>query len=298
MQTLLIAGFGDIARRAVPELRKRWRLLALVRSSQQMQTARDLGVIPILADLDQRASLHKLSGLVDALLYTAPPPPTGTQDSRLLKLVSALAKTNSIPQRLVYISTSGVYGNRDGAWLDECATPRPQTARAQRRLAAEQLLRSLARRWPISVTILRAPGIYAENRLPLERLQNGTPLPIASQDVFVNHIHADDLAAICIRALQRHGGVRIYNACDDLPLLSGDWFGALAQKFSLPQPPRLERSALLQALSPVQASFLLESRRLHNTRIKRELGIKLQHPDVGVFLGRLGQTLALDAKIG
>lgn len=287
MQTLLIAGFGDIARRAVPELRKRWRLLALVRSAQQKQTARDLGVIPILADLDQHSSLHRLAGLADALLYTAPPAPTGTQDLRLLKLLSALAKTNSIPQRLVYISTSGVYGNRDGAWLDECATPRPQTARAQRRLAAELLLRSLARRWPTSITILRAPGIYAENRLPLERLKNGTPLPIASQDVFVNHIHADDLAAICIRALQRQGGIRLYNASDDQPLLSGDWFGALADTFSLPQPPRLERAALLQALSPMQASFLLESRRLDNQRIKRELCITLQNPDVGDFLRQL-----------
>jgi nucleoside-diphosphate-sugar epimerase len=298
MQTLLIVGFGDIARRTVPLLRGHWRLLALVRTPQQHQAARAAGVTPISGDLDLKHSLARLAGLADAIIYTAPPPSQGRLDPRLPRLLSALAKTNSIPQRLVYISTSGVYGDRQGDWLDECAKAQPQTERAQRRLSAEKTLRALVQRWPISVTILRAPGIYAAERLPLERLRNRTPMPEQSCDVFVNHIHADDLARCCVHALQRRGGLRIYNACDDRPLLAADWFSALAQCLGLPPPERLGLQALRAVLSPVQMSFLAESRRLSNQRLKREFQLQLRYPDVEEFLARHSATLALDAKIG
>jgi len=286
MQTLLIAGFGDVARRAVPLLRGHWRLLALVHNAQQGQLARTLGVTPVYADLDQKTTLKRLAGLADAVLYTAPPAGEGTDDLRLRKLLSALAKSNSIPQQFVYISTSGVYGNRDGAWIDECSPAAPETDRARRRLAAEQLLRALAQRWRTSITILRAPGIYAAERLPLARIQNQLPLPITTEDVYVNHIHADDLAALCVRALTRRGGIRIYNASDAQPLLSGEWFDALADHFGLPHPPKLARGELSTALTPMQASFLAESRRLNNARLKRELGVQLRYPDILMFLAQ------------
>lgn len=287
MQTLLIAGFGDVARRAVPLLRGHWRLLALVHNQQQGIQARTLGVTPVYADLDRKTTLKRLAGLADAVLYTAPPAAAGSDDLRLGKLLSALAKSNSIPQRFVYISTSGVYGNREGAWIDECTPVAPATDRAWRRLAAEQSLRACAQRWQTSITILRAPGIYAAERLPLARIQNSLPLPIATEDIYVNHIHADDLAALCVRALTRRGGIRIYNACDAQPLLSGEWFDALANHFGLPLPPRLARGALSAALSPLQASFLAESRRLKNTRVQRELGVQLRYPDALLFLRNL-----------
>ena len=294
MQTLLIAGLGDVARRAVPLLRGHWRLLALTHTADQRQSARDLGIVPILADLDDAASLARLAGLAQAVLYTAPPPSSTTHDPRLLNLLSALRKADSIPQRLVYISTSGVYGNRDGQWIDECAPCRPATARARRRLAAERCLRRAAA-WPMAVTILRAPGIYAGDRLPLARLHAGTPVAMAEDDSYGNHIHADDLARLCALALRRRGGIRIYNACDDEPIRFGDWFDLLAERFGLPRPPRLPLATLQQSLTPVQASFLAESRPLDNRRLKRELGAALRYPSVRAFLA--DATLALDGKI-
>ncbi|TDR70727.1 NAD-dependent epimerase/dehydratase family protein [Paludibacterium purpuratum] len=295
MQTLLIAGLGDVARRAIPLLRGHWRLLALTHTPEARRLARELGVRSIAADLDRADSLGRLAALAQAILYTAPPPSSGEHDPRLLNLLSALRKANSIPQRLVYISTSGVYGDYGGQWIDECAPCRPRTARARRRLAAEKLLRHAAA-WPMTVTILRAPGIYAEDRLPLDRLRAGTPAAIAADDGFGNHIHADDLARLCARALRRKGGIRIYNACDDEPLRFGDWFDLLADRFALPRPPRLPLAALLQTLSPMQASFLAESRRIKNDRLKRELGDVLRHRSARAFLATTDDALALGDK--
>lgn len=288
MRTLLIAGFGDIARRALPALLARhWRVFALVRGDRQAALARQLGARPVLADLDRRETLQRVAGLADAVLYTAPPPASGRHDPRLLKLLSAFGKTDSIPQRLVYISTSGVYGDHGGAWIDETARLRAGTPRALRRVAAERLLRAYARRHPASITILRAPGIYAADRLPLDRIRQGTPIATAEEDNLGNHIHADDLAQLAVRALERRGGIRIYNASDDAPIGSGEWFSLLAAHFGLPMPPRLPRATLLATLDPMRASFLAESRRLDNRRLHRELGMRLAYPSVRAFLAAL-----------
>ncbi|BEV73386.1 hypothetical protein THUN1379_28680 [Paludibacterium sp. THUN1379] len=249
----------------------------------------------MLADLDDARSLRRLAGLAQAVLYTAPPPLHGQQDPRLVKLLSALRKTISIPQRFVYISTSGVYGDQQGRRVTECTPLAARTPRALRRIAAEAALRQAAH-WPMTVTVLRAPGIYAEDRLPLDRLRAGTPAAIREQDGFGNHIHADDLARLCVRALRREGGIRVYNACDDLPLPFGDWFDLLADRFGLARVTRLPMAELLQVLSPMQASFLTESRQLDNGRLKRELGDVLQYHTVHDFLAVADDALALQAK--
>lgn len=298
MRTLLIAGFGDIARRAVPMLRTRhWRIVALVRSEAQASEARARGALPIVADLDHSDTLGRACPGVDAVLYTAPPRNDGENDLRLLKLLSAFGKADSIPQRFVYISTSGVYGDHGGAWIDETARLRAATPRALRRIAAERLLRKRVRTWPTTVTILRAPGIYAADRLPLERLRQRTPVAQAADDNLGNHIHADDLARLCVAALERRGGLRIYNACDDRPIGSGDWFCLLAAHCGLPLPPRLPRTALFSALTPLQASFFAESRRLSNRRIHHELGVRLVWPSVEFFLAAHAAALAEHGKI-
>ena len=295
MRTLLITGFGDIARRAVPLLTGHWRLLALVRSEPQRLAALRLGVIPIVADLDHAGSLTRLSGLADALLYTAPPAQTGLLDTRLDRLLSALTNAISIQQQVVYISTTGVYGNRAGAWLDECSMTLATSARAQRRLAAEHSLRCWAARARVSLTILRAPGIYAAERLPLERARAGCPLPLAENDSYSNHIHADDLAAISVRALRRRGGIRVYNACDDYPLLMGDWFDLLADKLACARAPRVAHAELIASLTPLRASFFGESRRISNARLKCELYPRLRYPSVVDFVANWQPTLAEQA---
>lgn len=280
MQNLLIVGFGDVARRALPRL-KNWRVFALVRGPEAVARCHQLGVIPVRGDLDDAASLARLAGLADALLYTAPPPAHGTGDARPRKLMAALARAQSLPQRWVYISTTGVYGNADGAWIDETTPCRPGSARAGRRVAAERTLRAAAQRHGCSLTILRAPGIYAAERLPLERLNTDTPMIEAGDDSVTNHIHADDLAALCVAALnRRHHGIRVYNACDDEPLPMGDWFDLLADTFQLPRLVRLPRAEVQARVSPALWSYLSESRRIGNARLKRELKCPLAYPTV------------------
>jgi nucleoside-diphosphate-sugar epimerase len=182
--------------------------------------------------------------------------------------------------RLVYVSTTGVYGDCGGAEFDECRPVAPQNARAIRRVAAENLLRDWARASQSRLSILRVPGIYAADRLPLERLRKGSPALTAAEDVYTNHIHADDLASLIRLALFRAKPSRVYHAVDDSDLKMADYFDLVADQFGLPRAPRLTRAELMQQVSPVQLSFMSESRRLDNQRIQRELGMRLRYPDV------------------
>ena len=196
------------------------------------------------------------------------------------RLLAALRSGKSLPQRLVYISTSGVYGDCAGERVPETRRLRPQTARARRRVDAEQQLRHFGRTTGTCLSILRAPGIYAADRLPLERLQRGTPVLAAEEDVFTNHIHADDLAMLAVAALRRGLPNRVYNASDASHLKMGEYFDLVAHRFGLPRPPRISREEANKTLSPVQLSFMSESRRLDNRRIGRELGVRLRYAQV------------------
>jgi nucleoside-diphosphate-sugar epimerase len=198
---------------------------------------------------------------------------------RTRHLVAAFAKRKSLPQHLVYISTSGVYGDCGGALVDETRPSRPQTERAKRRADAEETLRAWGARSGVAVTILRVPGIYADDRLPLERLTRGTPALNADEDSYVNHIHADDLARATLAALRR-GQHRSYNAADDAPVKMGDYFDLVAERCGLPRPPRITREEARRVISRELYSFMNESRRLVNTRLKRELRVALQYPTV------------------
>lgn len=284
MQRLLIVGSGDVARRALPLLKKRFRVFALVRTPDQAAEWRAAGALPLLADLDQRQSLARLAGLADFVLHLAPPPARGEIDPRTRKLLAALAKGKSLARRLIYVSTTGVYGDCAGAWVDETRAPHPETPRARRRVDAERQLRAFGRRLTIGVSLLRAPGIYAAERLPLERLRAGTPTLVAEEDVFSNHIHAEDLAAACVAALHRGRPNRAYNVVDDTELKMGQYFERVAEAFGLPSPPRLTRREIRERLSPVQLSFLGESRRLSNRRLKEELKLRLRYPTVAAGL--------------
>lgn len=280
VRKLLIVGCGDVAWRALPGLRRRYRVFALLRDPDQATRWREAGAVPLLADLDQPATLARIVGLADHVLHLAPPPERGPRDTRTQALLAALRRGKSLPQRLVYISTSGVYGDCAGALVDETRTPRPLSARGVRRVDAERQLRAFARHTGVVVSILRAPGIYAADRLPLERLQKGLPALRAEDDVFTNHIHADDLAAACLATL-RHGRTnRAYNASDDSHMRMAEYFDRVADAFGLPRPPRLSREEAARVLSPVQMSFMRESRRLANRRLKEELRLRLAYPDV------------------
>jgi nucleoside-diphosphate-sugar epimerase len=280
VKRLLIVGCGDVAWRALPSLRQRYRVFALLRDVRERARWQNAGASPIIADLDNRSSLARLAGLADLVLHLAPPPDKGPRDPRTQALLAALASGKSLPQRLVYVSTSGVYGDCRGALIDETQAPNPLSARGARRVDAERQLRAFGRRTGTIVSILRAPGIYAADRLPVERLQKGLPALQPEDDVFTNHIHADDLARACIAALQRGCPNRVYNASDDSQLRMGEYFDRVADAFGLPHPPRITRAEAERTMSPVQLSFMRESRRLINRRLKKELAVRLVYPTV------------------
>ena len=291
MKRILIVGSGDVARRAIPWLVRRFRVFALVRSAEGLAGLRALGATPVFADLDDRRSLRRLAGIADAVLHFAPPPDRGTRDTRTAILLAALACATSLPQRLVYISTTGVYGDCGGRHIDESHPCRPQTARAQRRVDAEGRLRRFGARCGLRVCVLRAPGIYAGDRLPVARLERGEPALRADEDVFTNHIHAEDLARFACLALFRAGAGRVYNAVDDTGMKMGDYFDLAADTFGLPRPQRLSRAELATRISPMALSFMSESRQLDNRRIRRELRARLLYPTV-----REGFAAALNRK--
>ena len=282
MQKLLIVGCGDVARRTLPRLLGHYRVFALLRDAQQCAYWREHGARPLLADLDRAASLERLAGLADVVLHFAPPPDTGsgTVDRRTQRLLAALARGQSLPRQLIYISTIGVFGDCHGARIDETRPLRPRTARAQRRVDAECQLRRFGCRHGVRVSILRAPGIYAADRLPLERLRRGTPALAAEDDVHTNHIHADDLAQLACAALRFGRANRCYNASDDSQLKMGEYFDLVADRYALPRAPRVSRAEAKETMSPLQLSFMSESRRLDNRRIKQELRARLIYPQV------------------
>lgn len=280
MQKILIVGSGDVARRILPRLAGRFRVFALLRDAARAAVWRAAGATPVLADLDDRASLGRIAGLADLVIHLAPPPGDGTMDRRTRNLLAALGRGKSLPRRLVYVGTTGVYGDCGGARIDETRPLNPTNARAVRRVDAERRLRAWGRQHGVTVSILRAPGIYAADRLPLERLVKGMPALVDRDDGYTNHIHADDLAAACVAALRRGGANRIYNAVDDSDLKMGEWFDRVADAFALPRPPRIARAEAERTLPPMLMSFMRESRRIGNRRLKNELELRLAYPTV------------------
>ncbi|MBT9458947.1 MAG: SDR family oxidoreductase [Burkholderiaceae bacterium] len=278
--TLLIIGCGDVGLRVLKLLTGRWRVLALTSNAARVNELRSAGAVPLLGNLDDPLSLGRLAGLADHVLHLAPPQGEGDQDLRTVALLHALARKGRV-RRLVYASTTGVYGNCDGAQFDETRTVAPATARAKRRVDAEARLRWYGAQFDVRVSLLRIPGIYAGDRAgghPRERLRRGAPVLRREDDVYTNHIHADDLARACVAALSRGLPQRVVHVCDDSQLLMGDYFDLAADLCGLARPPRISRVEAAQLMSPMQLSFMGESRRLLNGRLKRELRLKLRYP--------------------
>ncbi|MEY2622519.1 MAG: hypothetical protein RIT26_2339 [Pseudomonadota bacterium] len=283
---VLIVGCGDVGVRLLRQSRAGAgvRILALTSSPDRMETLRQNGAVPLPGNLDHPATLARLAGVAQRVVHLAPPPGQGQADPRTRALLQALARRTR-PVQLVYASTSGVYGDCAGQWVNETRTVRPTTDRAWRRVDAEDRLRVWGRAnlGAAQVSILRVPGIYAPDReggTPRERLQRGTPVLRAQDDVYTNHIHADDLARAFWLALWRARPQRVYQVCDDSDLKMGDYMALAADLFGLPKPERITREQAQVQLPPMLLSFMSESRRLDNRRMKKELRLKLLYPQV------------------
>ena len=292
----LLLGAGDIGQRILAAHAPRGAVTAVTSTAANRPRLRQLGAKVVHANLDKPGTLARLPADWRWLVHCAPPPASGLQDLRTRNLLRHLAKRHAdyrldnremLSRVVVYLSTSGVYGDCGGARVTEQRAPAPENLRARRRVDAERVLSRAARRGSFRLVILRVPGIYASDRLPLERLRRGTPAIVAAEDSYTNHIHADDLAAITVRALRRTAvwslhRSRIYNCNDNSDMKMGDYFDLVASAFDLPPPPRLPRAEIERAVSPMLMSFMRESRRLDNNRLKRELGIRFQFADVAV----------------
>lgn len=310
-ERVLVIGCGDVGLRAVRQFaqsaapaRPRW--LALTSQAARQPLLRAAGITPVLGNLDQPASLRRVAAWATRVLYLAPPQPTGVTDQRATHFVRQwrryrAASAAAVARRmrpgaapvaaglraLAYVSTTGVYGDCGGSWAPETRPVAPGSARAVRRVDAERRMRALAR-CGVAVAILRAPGIYAPDRAlgsPAQRLRSGAPVLHAREDVYINRIHADDLARACWLAVWRVRSMRVFNVVDDAVMKLGEFFDQAADVLGLPRPPRLSLAEAEQALGANRMSFLRESRRLPNARIKRELGLQWRYPSA--FAGGL-----------
>lgn len=281
-QRVLIVGCGDVGLRVAQHLSKGPRVLALTSSPGRIPALRSHGIVPLHGNLDKPVTLGRMAGLAQRVLYLAPPPSEAWHDPRILAFLRCM-RLRSPAAKLVYGSTSGVYGDCAGAWVDETRAIRASTPRAHRRVHAEDSVRFFGRSSTVPASILRIPGIYATDReggTPRERLTKGTPVLCAEDDVYTNHIQANDLARACIAALWKAKPQRIYNINDDTQMKMADYYDWAADHYQLPRPPRVPRDSAQRQLPVMLLSFMSESRRMVNARMKRELGLRLRYPTV------------------
>lgn len=287
--SILIIGCGDIGLRVAKQLSRSHRVFALTSQQRRFQELREVGATPILGNLDQPESLWRLAGLAQTVIHLAPPQNSGNRDCRTRNLIRILAQGSNAVRRLIYISTTGVYGDHRGSKVSEITPVNPQSERARRRVDAERVLRLWGPANGVSVTILRVPGIYAADRLPIERLEAKTPALVPEEDAYSNHIQSDDLARLVCAAVYHGKPQRIINACDGGETKMGDYFDEVADAFGLQRPARLPGNELQKIVSPMLWSFMRESRRVTNTRLP-ELKTPLRYPSVGHFLKTISKN--------
>lgn len=274
---MFIVGCGYIGRRLLANLRPNHHLhTCLVRSSTSCEQLRGDGSAVIQADLD-RVPLPPLPSAGAKVFYLAPPPIEGVQDTRITHFLQATARDGE-PKRIVYISTTGVYGDCAGEWVDETRPARPMVDRARRRWDAEQQLRAWRERTGGELVILRVAGIYGPGKLPLERLRKSAPMVSEQEAPWTNRIHADDLVQVCLAAMAHGGDGEIYNVSDGHPGNMTDYFNRVADLAGLPRPPIVPLDQAEGALSAGLRSYLAESRRLDNRKLREELGVVLKYP--------------------
>ena len=280
LNTVLIVGCGYIGRRVAALLvAEKYVVTGVVRSRDSANKLREAGVDVVCVDLDRLPEDPDWGCSEADVFYFAPPPPSGDQDLRLQAFLDSLRGKMTV-RRLVYISTSAVYGDCHGAWITEDQALDPTTARGHRRLDAEQQLRDWCWSYKAQWVILRVPGIYGPGKLPLERLRKGWPVLRESDAPYTNRIHADDLASICVAAMRSRHCNTVYNVSDGHPGNMTDYFFRVADAAGLPRPPEVSREEAQSVLSAGMLSFLNDSRRMDNSKLLDKLEIELRYPEL------------------
>lgn len=274
---IIVVGCGDIGCRVAQAcLSRRETVTGWVRSEESLGVLGEQGIPALKIDLDRPSpALPSLAG--DALYYFAPPPSEGQRETRVASLIAGLSQAGR-PRRVVYLSTSGVYGDCAGAWIDESRPPAPSTDRARRRLDGENRWRAWSEESGGELVILRVAGIYGPGKLPVARLQSGRPMVSEADSPITNHIHTLDLVEICLVAMERGEPGEIYNICDGHPGSMTGYFNAVADFLGQPRPPVISLAEARRQLTPGMLSYLAESRRLSNRKLLEELGVTLRYP--------------------
>lgn len=280
MSTVLIVGCGYLGRRVARREREQGRrIVALVRSAGSVEQLAARGIEARRVDLDAVADLPALLTGGALIYYFAPPPSVGQSDPRIRRFLGAISG-DALPSRIVLISTSGVYGDCRGEWVDEDRPPQPDADRARRRFDAETTLRAWGESHGVPVVILRVPGIYGPDRLPRERLARGLPVLREDESPWSNRVHVDDLARACLAAARRGRSGGVYNISDGHPSTMTDYFNRVADAAGLPRPPQITAAEARTRMSEGMQSYLAESKRLDNRRMREELGVEPQYPDL------------------
>lgn len=280
MIDIFIVGCGDIGRRVA----KLWQeesasVAALARSSRSVRRLEPLGILPVAGNLDDPASLVGLPVKGAILYYLAPPPDTGEKDPRMGAFLGSLSPGND-PSRVVYMSTTGVYADMRGGWVTEETPANPETGRGKRRLDAENIVLSWGRTRNVPVVILRVSGIYGPGRIPVERVRAGAPVLSPNEAPFTNRIHSEDLARTCVAAATRGKGGSVYNVSDGNPGTITQYYNAVADRLGLPRPPEVTMAEARRTMSEAMLSYLSESKRVDNRKMREELGVTLRYPDL------------------
>lgn len=278
ISSVFIVGCGDMGERVAQLwLARGLTVSGLARSPASRLRLEAKGITAVPGDLDDVRSLTALPAHKALIYYFAPPPLGGHTDPRMGHFLGAVPP-DRLPNKIVYLSTSGVYGDHQGGWVNEDTPPHPQTLRAQARIKAETTLLDWGQIKKVPVVILRVGGIYGPGRLPIGRIQQGQPVVRRQEAPYTNRIHADDLARVCVAAAERGANRRIYNVCDGEHSTMSDYFNAVADSLGLPRPPQISLAEAQRTLSPEMLSYLNESRRMDNRRLREELGVTLLYP--------------------
>lgn len=279
---VLIVGCGYVGRRLARRLMDRYDVTALVRTqnsaSELNQEFEAAGLRTCVLDLDRVKGLATIPERADqeAIVYLAPPQPFGESDLRLDRF---LQLPTVPPKTFLYMSTTGVYGDAEGGLVDESSPVAPRTDRARRRVSAEEMTRVWCTERHVRRVVLRVPGIYGPGRLPLERLQRGEPIVREDEAGISNRIHIDDLVSACVAALANQEARGAYNVTDGSAISASTFFKCVAEIAGLPPPPQVSMEEAQLTFSVERLSFLNESRRVSNERMRRHLGVSLRYAD-------------------
>jgi nucleoside-diphosphate-sugar epimerase len=278
--TILIVGCGDIGRRVARlALAEGAAVHGLVRSPDKGVELEALGIRSVIADLDDPATLADLPTGGAVIFYFAPPPGGGFTDPRVRTFCAAISAGRE-PDRVVYMSTSGVYGDSGGEIVTEDTPPDPRNARGKRRLDAEEFFREWGRELGVPIVTLRVTGIYGPGRFPVSQLAGGQPVLLEELAPLTNRIHQDDLVRVCLAAALRGEDGDIYNVSDGHPTTMTHYFTAVADLLGFPRPRQVSLDEARQVMSPLMLSYMTESRRMDNRRMLDKLGIRLLYPDL------------------